>query len=310
MNRESFFMLHYGLRYWCWPHPGLPDFLSLNFKEPVPVGFTFEDLTYIRNLVRERSAIVLDEEKDYLIRSRLEPLAKELGFDSLVGLVGKLRRTSYDRLHRTVVEAMTTNETSFFRDLSPFLALKECFLPDLIARRASMRCLSIWCGASSSGQEPYSIMLTILEHFPELKDWRIRFLATDISGAMLKRCQEGIYSQLEVNRGLPASLLTKYFSKKGTHWQIDEDIRKRIEFREMNLAGSWPLFPTMDLVVLRNVMIYFDGETKKNILKKIRHILDPQGYLLLGGTETTINLDDQYERVAVNGTSCYRIRKR
>jgi chemotaxis protein methyltransferase CheR len=209
-----------------------------------------------------------------------------------------------------VVEAMTTNETSFFRDLSPFLALKECFLPDLIARRASMRCLSIWCGASSSGQEPYSIMLTILEHFPELKDWRIRFLATDISGAMLKRCQEGIYSQLEVNRGLPASLLTKYFSKKGTHWQIDEDIRKRIEFREMNLAGSWPLFPTMDLVVLRNVMIYFDGETKKNILKKIRHILDPQGYLLLGGTETTINLDDQYERVAVNGTSCYRIRKR
>ena len=272
------------------------------------MGFMFEDLTYIRNLVRERSAIVLEEEKDYLIRSRLEPLAKELGFDSLVGLVGKLRRTSDDTLHRTVVEAMTTNETSFFRDLSPFLALKERLLPDLIARRASTRCLSIWCGASASGQEPYSIMLTILEHFAELQDWRIRFLATDISRVMLKRCQEGIYSQIEVNRGLPAGLLTKYFSKKGTHWQIAENIRKRIEFREMNLADPWPLLPRMDMVVLRNVMIYFDGETKKQILKKIRHILDPQGYLLLGGTETTINLDDQYERLAVNGTSCYRIR--
>lgn len=272
------------------------------------MGFMFEDLTYIRNLVRERSAIVLEEEKDYLIRSRLEPLAKELGFDSLVGLVGKLRRTSDDTLHRTVVEAMTTNETSFFRDLSPFLALKEHLLPDVIARRASTRCLSIWCGASASGQEPYSIMLTILEHFPEMQDWRIRFLATDISRVMLKRCQEGIYSQIEVNRGLPAGLLTKYFSKNGTHWQIAENIRKRIEFREMNLAHPWPGLPRMDMVVLRNVMIYFDGETKKQILKKIRHVLDPQGYLLLGGTETTINLDDQYERVAVNGTSCYRIR--
>jgi len=272
------------------------------------VGFTCEDLTYIRNLVRERSAIVLDEEKEYLICSRLEPLARELGFDSLPGLVGRLRRTSYDMVHRKVVEAMTTNETSFFRDFSPFLALKERLLPDLITHRAAMRCLSIWCGASSSGQEPYSIMLTILEHFPQLKDWQIRFLATDISGAMVKRCQEGIYSQLEVNRGLPSGFLTKYFSRKGTHWQIAEDIRKRIEFREMNLAGPWPLFPTMDMVVLRNVMIYFDGETKKHILKKIRNILDPQGYLLLGGTETTLNLDEQYERVAVNGTACYRIR--
>ena len=273
------------------------------------MGFTCEDLTYIRNLVRERSAIVLDEEKEYLISSRLEPLAKEFGFDSLPGLVGRLRRTSYDMLHRKVVEAMTTNETSFFRDWSPFLALKDHILPDLITRRASTRSLSIWCGASSSGQEPYSIMLIIQEHFPQLQDWQIRFLATDISGAMVKRSQEGIYSQLEVNRGLPEGLLTKYFSKKGTHWQIAEDMRKKIEFREMNLAGPWPLFPAMDMVVLRNVMIYFDGETKKHILKKIRNILNPQGYLLLGGTETTLNLDEQYERVAVNGTSCYRIRK-
>lgn len=152
------------------------------------MGFTCEDLAYIRKLVRERSAIVLDEEEEYLIFSRLEPLSQELGFKSLLELVEKLRRSSFDLLHRKVVEAMTTNGTSFFRDLSPFLALKERLLPDLIARKTSTRCLSLWCGASSSGQEPYSIMLTILEHFPELKNWHVRLLATDISSAMLQRC--------------------------------------------------------------------------------------------------------------------------
>lgn len=278
-------------------------------KEPVPVAFKVEDLTYIRNLVRERSAIILDENKDYLVYSRLEPLAKDLGFNSLPEFVETLRHSSYDLLHRTVVEALTTNETSFFRDISPFVALKEHLLPDLIARRTAQKTLSIWCGASSSGQEPYSIMLTILEHFPELQDWQVRFVATDISGKMIVRCREGRYSQLEVNRGLPVKLLMKYFSKTGTHWQIHEEIRKRIDFKEMNLAGPWPLFPTMDMVVLRNVLIYFNEETKKHIFKKIRRILDPHGYLLLGGSETTINLDEQYERISLNGTSCYRIRK-
>jgi chemotaxis protein methyltransferase CheR len=273
------------------------------------MDFTCEDLTYIRNLVREQSAIVLDEKKEYLICSRLEPLAKDLGFDSLLTLVRKLRRTSYSMLHRKVVEAMTTNETSFFRDVSSFFALKECLIPELIARKASKKSLSIWCGASSSGQEPYSIMMTIMEHFPELQNWQIRFLATDISETMLKKCREGIYSQLEVDRGLSISLLRKYFSKNETSWQIDEAIRRKIDFRELNLVGPWTLFPRVDMVVLRNVLIYFDGNTKKRILRKIRHILDPQGYLLLGGSETTINLDDHYERVAVNGISCYRIRK-
>jgi chemotaxis protein methyltransferase CheR len=271
-------------------------------------GFTVEDLTYVRNLVRERSGIVLEEDKEYLIFSRLDSLARELKFDSLRELGRTLRSTANDRLHRRVVEAMITNETSFFRDLSPFLVLKEYLLPNLIARRASVKCLSIWCGASSSGQEPYSILLTILEHFPELQDWQIWMLATDISAAMLNRCREGLYSQLEVNRGLPAHILNKYFTKKGTHWQISAHLRNKIEFREMNLAGPWPPFPSLDLVVLRNVLIYFDEETKKRILKKIRHVLNPDGYLLLGGTETTIHLDDHYERMAVNGTAYYRIR--
>ncbi len=273
------------------------------------MGFTCEDIRFIRDLVRERAGIVLDEEKEYLIVSRLEPLAKELGFESLITMVGKLRRDAYDMLHRTVVEAMTTHETSFFRDVSPFLALRERLLPDLIAHKSSMKRLSIWCGACSSGQEPYSIMLTILEHFPQLQDWDISFEASDISAAMVKRCQDGIYSQLEVNRGLPANLLAKYFSQQDGLWRIDERVRRKIQFREINLAGPWPPFPRLDLVVLRNVLIYFDGETKKRILKKIHHILNPQGYLMLGGSETTINVDDRFERVPMNDTSCYRLRK-
>jgi chemotaxis protein methyltransferase CheR len=268
-----------------------------------------KDLDYIRDLVRTRSAIVLEPEKAYLVQSRLEPLAKSEGLASLSELVGKLRSALYGALHKQVVEAMTTNETSFFRDLAPFQALREQLLPEIFARKGITKRLNMWCGASSSGQEPYSVMFTILEHFPELKDWVIQYTATDISEEMLAKCREGKYSQLEVNRGLPAVLLTKYFVKKGMGWQVQEDIRRRIDFKPMNLAGPWLPFPTMDIVFLRNVMIYFDTDTKKRILANIRKILVPNGYLFLGGSETTINLDDQYERVAISGTSCYRVKK-
>ena len=267
------------------------------------------DLDYIRDLVRTRSAIVLEPEKAYLVQSRLEPLAKTEGLGSLPELVQKLRPAPYGALHKKVVEAMTTNETSFFRDLTPFQVLREQLLPEIIARKGLSKRLNMWCGASSSGQEPYSVMLTIFEHFPELKDWEIQYIATDISEAMLIKCREGKYSQLEVNRGLPAQLLTKYFIKKGMSWQVQEDLRRRIDFIPMNLAGPWLSFPTMDIVFLRNVMIYFDMDTKKNILGNIRKILDPNGYLFLGGSETTLNIDDQYERVAISGTSCYRVKK-
>ena len=268
-----------------------------------------DDLNYVREMVRARSAIVLEPEKAYLVQSRLEPVAKSEGLQTLAELVQKLRQVPFGPLHKKVVEAMTTNETSFFRDLSPFQALKETVLPDLLARKALTKKLTIWCGASSSGQEPYSILFTILEEFPELKQWDIQFTATDISVEMLKRCQEGRYSQLEVNRGLPASLLTKYFTKKGLAWQVQDDIRKMVSFREMNLAGTWLPFPKLDLVLIRNVMIYFDVPTKKQILKKARELMEPHAYLFLGGSETTMNLDDGFERVAVSGTSCYRLKK-
>jgi len=268
-----------------------------------------QDLDYVRQMVRTRSAIVLESEKAYLVQARLEPLVKREGLASLTELVQKLRSVPYGVLHKKVVEAMTTNETSFFRDLTPFQVLREQLLPEIIARKGTSTRLNMWCGASSSGQEPYSVMFTILEHFPELTNWVIQFMATDISEEMLTKCREGRYSQLEVNRGLPAALLTKYFAKKGMGWQVQEDIRRRIDFKSMNLAGQWLSFPPMDVVFLRNVMIYFDMDTKRQILGNIRKILDPNGYLLLGGAETTINLDDQYERVAVRGISCYRVKK-
>ena len=266
------------------------------------------DMSYVRELILERSAIVIDAEKEYLVQSRLEPVAKEAGLGSLEELVAKLQGTPYGPLHKKVVEAMTTNETSFFRDTAPFEALKVNVLPDIIAKRASQKNLNIWCGASSSGQEPYTIAMVIREHFPELVNWNIQFYATDISTEMLAKCREGKYSQLEVNRGLPAQLLVKYFTKKGLGWQISEDLRNLIKFQEMNLSGTWPIFPKFDIIFIRNVLIYFDVETKRQILGKARKLLNLDGYFFLGGAETTLNLDDAFERVAVSGTSCYRLR--
>ncbi|MEX0830037.1 MAG: protein-glutamate O-methyltransferase CheR [Nitrospirales bacterium] len=266
------------------------------------------DLDYIRALVRTHSAIVLEPEKAYLVESRLEPLAKSEGLASVTDLARKLRPAPFGVLHNQVVEAMTTNETSFFRDLTPFQALRDQLLPKIIDRKGTSKRLNMWCGASSSGQEVYSVLFTILEHFPELMNWELQFIATDISEAMLAKCREGKYSQLEVHRGLSSSLLSKYFTKNGVEWQVLEDLRRRIRFQRMNLAGPWLPFPTMDIVFLRNVMIYFDMGTKKNILQNIRKILDPQGYLFLGGSETTLNIDDQYERVEVSETSCYRVK--
>lgn len=269
----------------------------------------FEDVAYIRNLVRVRSAMVLEPEKTYLLQSRLEPFAKQEGFGSMADLVSQLRQTSYGPLHKRVVEAMTINETSFFRDLVPFQALKDRLLPEVIQANWDIKRLHIWCGASSSGQEPYSILLTILRHFPELTSWHIRLIATDLSQEMIKRGQEGRYGPFEVNRGLSPPMLNTYFSRQGMEWQIRDDVRNMIEFREMNLAGSWLVLPTMDLVFMRNVMMYFDMETRKDILRRIRGILAPHGYLILGATETTLAVDDHFERVPVNGTSVYRVRK-
>ncbi len=266
------------------------------------------DFQYLSQLVRKRSAIVLEPEKAYLLDARLTPLAYAEGHASLAELVGVLRSGSDPGLQHRVVEAMTTNETSFFRDHYPFEALRTHVLPDLLARRAAQRDLRIWCGASSSGQEPYSIALTMREHFPELARWNVRLLGTDLSREMVRRCQAGRYSHVEVRRGLPPELLRKYFDPAGTEWQAKPALQAGCEFRELNLIESWASIPSMDIVFLRNVLIYFDLPTKRAILDKVRSVLQPWGYLFLGGAETVINLGDTFERVPVDRAGCYRLR--
>jgi chemotaxis protein methyltransferase CheR len=270
---------------------------------------TASEFDYIRRLVLEQSAIVLEEDKQYLVESRLLPLARREGFDSLASLVACLRTKILDGLHRKVVEAMTTNETSFFRDFHPFEALRKSILPQLMTRRAYSKELNFWCAACSSGQEPYSLAVLLHEYFPNLAGWNVRIIATDLCAEILARAREGRYSQLEVNRGLPASLLVKYFLRHGSDWRILEDLRRGVEFQIINLAETWPLLPPMDIVLMRNVLIYFGLETKKKILSKVRQLLKPDGLLFLGGAETTFNLDDAFERVQFDRTICYRIGK-
>jgi chemotaxis protein methyltransferase CheR len=272
------------------------------------VSVNAPDFAYVRDLVRDSAAIVLDAGKEYLVETRLEPLARSEGFATLESLVNALRGGREIELRRKVVDRMATKETSFFRDLHPFEALKHSILPEFIARRGGERALNIWCGACSSGQEPYSIMMLLREYFPAIAEWNIQLLATDLSATVLARAREGVYSQLEVNRGLPATMLVKYFEKNGTDWRVRDRIRRSVEFRELNLARDWPDMPRMDIIFLRNVMIYFNVESKRSILAQLRRVLRPDGYLILGAAETTYGLDDAYERVVFGKTAAYRLK--
>jgi len=266
------------------------------------------DFEFISSLVLKRSGIVLEPEKSYLVESRLLPLARREGLSSIAELVIHMRTSLLNGLHQKVVEAMTTNETSFFRDLTPFDTLRKV-LPDLFQRRAAERRLQIWCGACSTGQEPYSIALVLREHFASYTDWKISIVATDLSTDVLARARQGRYSQLEVNRGLPAPLLVKYFQRQGTEWEIKEEVRRLVEFRQLNLIDADWGIASADIVFLRNVLIYFDVAMKKTILQKVRGVLRPDGYLFLGGAETTMNLDDAFERTNFERSGCYRLRK-
>ena len=267
------------------------------------------DFQFISQLVRQRSAIVLEVEKSYLLEARLTPLARAEGFVSLEALIGQMRAQPFDGLHRKVVEAMTTNETSFFRDLHPFDALKQVVAPEVLERRGADHQLNIWCAACSSGQEPYTVAMALMDAFPQLAAWKVKILATDLSSEMVTRSKAGRYGQIEVNRGLPAQLLVKYFEKKGIEWSVKPDVQKWCEFRELNLIESWGTMPMMDVVFLRNVLIYFDVEAKRAILNNVRRVMQPWGYLFLGGAETTINLGDSFERVQFDRAGCYRVKR-
>ena len=268
---------------------------------------TGQDFDYIRRLLQERSAIVLEPGKEYLVESRLAPVARKLKLASISELVSQLRGKPVPNLLSEITEALVTTETSFFRDHSPFETMRKSVLPELVRSRARERQLNIWCAACSTGQEPYSLAILIREHFPELLAWKISLLATDISAQVLARAREGRYNQIEVNRGLPAALLVKYFEQHGTTWQLNERIRSMVQFQELNLDRPWPILPRMDLILIRNVMIYFHTETKKAIFAKLARLLQPDGYLLLGGAETTFNLSDLFRRVEELKSGFYQL---
>jgi chemotaxis protein methyltransferase CheR len=267
-----------------------------------PNGFT-----YLQQLLLEHAGILLEAEKHYLAEARLEPLATQEGFESIDALLdGVQAGGDAGLLERKVIEAMTNSETSFFRDLQPFEALRKLVLPELIARRASERALTIWSAAAASGQEPYSLAMLLREHHPLLAGWKVTLIASDISEAMISRARAGAYSQIEVNRGLPAPMLVKYFRRIDGEWQVVEELRRAIEFRRINLTAPWPFLPTMDLILMRNVLIYFDVPTKKAVLARVRRQLKPDGYLFLGGGETTMNLDETFAPTQYGKAICYR----
>jgi chemotaxis protein methyltransferase CheR len=265
------------------------------------------DFDYVRTLVCQSSGIVLDHGKEYLVESRLGPLARRLQLPSIAAVVEGLRKGHNAALTNSVIEAMTTNETTFFRDVAPFDALRTGVLPRLIEARQSARSLRIWCAASSTGQEPYSLAMLLAEHFPALESWDVSIMASDLSTDVLDRARTGRYSQLEVNRGLPATFLVKYFDKQGAEWQLKDYIRKRVTFQQLNLIKAWPYMPALDIVLIRNVMIYFDVETKRDILGRIRRLLRSDGFLFLGAAETTLTLDASFERMQFERAGCYRL---
>lgn len=265
------------------------------------------DFDFLAGLVRDRSAIVLEPGKMYLLESRLNPIARAFDLGSLSELADVLRRTSDRKLTNAVVDAMTTNETSFYRDIHPFELLKKQILPELIQKRSKERRLTIWSNACSSGQEIYSIAMMIREHFPQLSDWDIRLRATDLSSEILQRAESGMFNQTEINRGLPMQLLMKYFHRDGVHWKINDEIRSMVRFDCVNLIENWPAtLLAVDVVFLRNVLIYFTPETKREILSKVRRRISDDGCLFLGGSENTMNLTNEFERVQVERTVFYR----
>ena len=265
-----------------------------------------EDFEFVRRFVKDQSGITVDDGKEYLVSSRLAPLVTAHGAADVAELVARVRTRPHSPLGGDVIDALTTNETSFYRDLHPFESLRDTIIPAMIQQRQSSRRLTLWCGASSSGQEPYSIAMLLADHFPELSGWQVSIIATDISPSMLAKAEAGEYSQLEVNRGLPAPMLVRHFTRAGARWRISDRIRSMVRFQRMNLLDRWHTLPQCDLVFLRNVLIYFDNPTKAAILGQIRGKLAPDGYLMLGGAETTVGQSTSFERTTVGRSVWYR----
>jgi chemotaxis protein methyltransferase CheR len=259
------------------------------------MSFTPRDFELLSGLLKQRSGLVLSPDKMYLLESRLTPVARKRGLPGLTELVGELRTRPSEALVAEVTEAMTTNETFFFRDSTPFEALKTGIMPDMWLSRAKAKKLRIWCAAASTGQEPYSIAMIMKEAAQHWQGWSIEILATDLSTAALEKARQGMYSQFEVQRGLPIQLMMKYFVKVGEQWQVSPEIRSMVQFKQFNLLESMAAFGVFDVIFCRNVLIYFDPPTKTKVLEGMRRQLANDGSLFLGAAETVLGLTRQFK---------------
>ena len=252
------------------------------------------DYEYLRKLLKDRSGLDLSADKQYLIESRLLPLSRKSGLAGISELVQKMKGGSAD-ITTQVVEAMTTNETFFFRDKVPFDHFRDSIMPEILQARTSRKTLRVWCAAGSTGQEPYSLAMCLKEMGAALAGWRVEILATDLSQEVLEKSRAGIYSQFEVQRGLPIQMLVKYFKQTGELWQINADIRAMVQHRQLNLLHDFSQLGVFDVIFCRNVLIYFDQDTKINIFNRLAKTTEPDGFLVLGAAETVVGLTDVFK---------------
>ncbi len=255
------------------------------------------DFDFLRRLLKERSGLVLSADKEYLVESRLLPVARRRGLAGLSDLVQKLKAPGAGGLLAEVVEAMTTNETFFLRDKVPFDHFRQSIMPALLGARENRRRIRIWCAAASTGQEPYSLAMCLKEMGDKIAGWRFEIIATDLSTEVLEKAKIGLYSQFEVQRGLPIQMLLRHFTQTGDSWQISPDIRAMVQYRALNLLEDFSSLGAYDLVFCRNVLIYFDQPTKIDILERIKRVVEPDGFLVLGAAETVVGLTDAFKPV-------------
>lgn len=252
-----------------------------------------QEYAYLQTLLKARSGLVLSGDKQYLVESRLIPLARRLGLNGISELVQKMKAGS-EAIIVDVVEAMTTNETFFFRDKVPFDHFRETILPALLAARNNRKSLRIWCAASSTGQEPYSLAMILKDMSAQLSGWRVEIIATDLSEQVLEKSRAGIFSQFEVQRGLPIQLLVKHFTQSNEVWQLSPEIRAMVQFRQLNLLHDFAHLGMFDVIFCRNVLIYFDPETKSNVLRRMANVVERDGFLVLGAAETVVGLSSAF----------------
>lgn len=257
-----------------------------------------EDFDYVSNTLRERSGLILTVDKGYLLESRLLPVARKWRFADLDALCGAMRRDPAGDLVRNVVEAMTTNESFFFRDGKPFTQFRELVLPRLMKTRRDQKRIRIWSAACSTGQEPYSVAMTLADMSATLAGWHIEILGTDISNEVLERAKSGEYSQFEVQRGLPIALLLKYFNQEGERWRVAAGIRSMVTFRHFNLLDDMHPLGTFDVIFCRNVLIYFDQAAKSGVFSRLANLMPVDGVLYLGGAETVVGVTDRFVPMA------------